>query len=142
MGSSPLPKDSCGHETADKHTKASKLFHQGQTLITDATRHGTPSHTRDHLKCRPLPQQVCAAASKRQLGTRTQLLNWLRTNRAASSGGSDTMWSSFGLPVHVRKGRLRLMSGPHLLGIIITGKSNYHPRQAPAETHVNQGLQQ
>lgn len=34
-GSSRHPKDSCGHETADKDTKQAKLFHQRQTLITD-----------------------------------------------------------------------------------------------------------
>lgn len=34
-------KDSCGPETADKHTRRAQLFHLGQTLITDAARHGT-----------------------------------------------------------------------------------------------------
>lgn len=34
-------KDSCGPETADKHTRRAQLFHLGQTLITDAGRHGT-----------------------------------------------------------------------------------------------------
>lgn len=34
-------KDSCGPETADKHTRRVQLFHLCQTLITDAGRHGT-----------------------------------------------------------------------------------------------------
>lgn len=34
-------KDSCGPETADKHTRRVQLFHLCQTLITDAGRHRT-----------------------------------------------------------------------------------------------------
>lgn len=101
MGRSRLPKDSCGHETADKHTKQAKLFHQGQTLITDVPRRGTSSHTRYYLMPRLVFNWPLLSRSAPGLGA--SLFNCLLTHRAANSASTDTMRSSFwvaGTPVH------------------------------------------
>lgn len=66
MGRSRLPKDSCGHETADKHTKRAQLFHQGQTLITDVPRRGTSSHTRYYLMPRLVFNRPLVSAGLRR----------------------------------------------------------------------------
>lgn len=78
-----------------------KLFHQGQTLITDVPRRGTSSHTRYYLMPRLVFNRPLLSRSAPGLGA--SLFNCLLTHRAANSASTDTMRSSFwvtGTPVH------------------------------------------